>query len=110
MTLVQLMDVRLAQKPGFAGALHTTKTDVTADFCCESPHHQCQLAVGGCLYWSPINPLQVRRDASATVHFHNKCGISHSFSLLLFCAEEQYTAQRKVRARSVRAAPAQSGP
>jgi hypothetical protein len=63
----------------------------------KSPHNQCQLTVGCRLDGSPINSLHVFGGVgAATVHFHNKFGIFHSFLLLLFYAEERYTAQREV--------------
>src|ERR1039458_4444760 len=69
-------------------------------FGCEPSHNQCQLTVGCHLDGSPINPLHIFSGVSAaTVHFHNKLGGFHSFSLLLFYAEERYTAQREARRR-----------
>jgi hypothetical protein len=54
----------------------------------ESPHNQCQLTVGGRPDGSVVDPLHIFRGAATTVHLHNKLGISHGFSPLLFYAEK----------------------
>ena len=53
-------------------------------FGCEPPHNQRLLAVGGRPDWTPINPLHVFRDASTTIHFHNKFGFYHWFHYIHF--------------------------
>ena len=48
----------------------------------ESPHNQCQLAVGCGLDGSAVDALHVFRSArAAPVHFHKKLGVFHVFSL-----------------------------
>jgi hypothetical protein len=49
----------------------------------ESPHNQCQLAVGRCLYRSSINPLDILNgERSTAVHSHNKLCRFHGFLYL----------------------------
>jgi hypothetical protein len=63
-------------------------------FGCESSHHECQLAVGGRLDGSPVNPLhELRCERAASVQFHNKLSIFHGLSLPLSYTGKPNTAQ-----------------
>jgi hypothetical protein len=52
----------------------------------ESPHNQCQFAVGRRLYGSSINPLDVLNgERSTAIQFHNKlCGFHGFLHLTLY--------------------------
>ena len=48
---------------------------------------QRKLAVAGCLYGGPINPLHILRVASAdTISYHNKFGSFHDFATFILRA------------------------
>jgi Phage integrase family len=61
-------------------------------FGCEPSHNQCQFAVLGSLYWSPVNPLYVLWNTTAnTNHFDNKFTSLHDLTTLIHEVKTKYS-------------------